>query len=70
MRADRAAAYVGMSKSEFLKLVDAGVMPKPLKIGAMSIWDRLALDMAVEDLTEQSEQEGQNTFDLALRGKP
>jgi predicted DNA-binding transcriptional regulator AlpA len=69
MRADRAAAYLGMSKSEFLKLVDKGTMPKATKIENMAIWDRLALDLAFEELNAVSNDRGSNTFDQVLGSK-
>jgi len=49
MRADRAAAYLSMSQSEFLRLVDEKLMPPPIKIKSMSTWDRLELDAAYEN---------------------
>jgi predicted DNA-binding transcriptional regulator AlpA len=49
MRADRAAAYLSMSQSAFLRLVEEGLMPKPVKIKGMSTWDRLELDTAYEN---------------------
>jgi len=50
-RAERAAAYLGgMSTSTFLKLVDEGRLPKGIKIGGMTMWDRLELDAALENL--------------------
>ena len=52
-RADRAAAYLSMSKSAFLDLVAEGKMPKPIKIGGMTMWDRLELDAALENMKEQ-----------------
>jgi len=64
MRADRAAAYLGMSRSQFLTLVDKGTMPRPIKIGAMAVWDRFALDRAFEELREA---ESENTIDALLR---
>jgi Phage integrase family len=41
LRADRAAAYVGMSRTKFRELVDDGPMPKPLCIDGIRVWDRL-----------------------------
>jgi predicted DNA-binding transcriptional regulator AlpA len=66
MRADRAAAYLSMSRSSFLELVEEGRMPKPARIGGMVLWDRLALDIAFEELTV--EQEGPNSFDVVFDG--
>jgi predicted DNA-binding transcriptional regulator AlpA len=49
MRADRAAAYLGMSTSRFQRMVDDGEMPKPIKMHSMVLWDRSELDDAVEN---------------------
>ncbi|HZN29085.1 MAG TPA: hypothetical protein VFB88_06955, partial [Xanthobacteraceae bacterium] len=48
MRAQRAAAYLDMSMSKFLKLVDEGRMPQPVRIDAIVTWDRFELDEAFE----------------------
>jgi len=50
MRADRAAAYLDMSSSSFLKLVDEGVLPAGVHIKGMVVWDRFDLDNAFENL--------------------
>jgi predicted DNA-binding transcriptional regulator AlpA len=42
--ADRAAAYVCLSRSKFLELVDAGDAPQPLDLGGCPRWDRRRLD--------------------------
>jgi predicted DNA-binding transcriptional regulator AlpA len=44
MDADRAAAYVCLSKSKFLELVDAKEAPQPVNLGGCPRWDRRALD--------------------------
>jgi predicted DNA-binding transcriptional regulator AlpA len=72
MRVDRAANYSGMSRTTFLELVRDGVMPKPMRIGGMTIWDRLALDAALDRLAEEAERERElpqqriNTVDAIL----
>ena len=53
MRGERAAAWTDMSKSKFLELVDQGIMPRGIKVGSMTMWDRLELDAAVENLKDQ-----------------
>ena len=50
MRADRAAAYLDMSSSSFLKLVDEGVLPAGVHIKGMVVWDRYELDAAFENI--------------------
>ena len=46
----QAAAYVGISPTQFDKMVIAGDMPGPRKIGKRRVWDRIELDQAFEDL--------------------
>jgi predicted DNA-binding transcriptional regulator AlpA len=65
MRAERAAGYLGMSTSQFLKMVHDHEMPQPIKVHSMSIWDRLDLDAAVDDL--KAKQTGErNMVDVLL----
>ena len=52
-RANRAAAYLSMAPSTFLKLVEEGVMPRGIKCKGMTMWDRLELDAALENLKER-----------------
>ncbi len=68
MRAERAAAYLSMSRSAFLQLVDQGMMPVPTRIGGMVLWDRLALDVAFDELKALELQKGPNSFDVILGG--
>ena len=44
LRRDEAAAYVGIGPSKFDEMVRAGVLPKPKKWGAASVWDMRLLD--------------------------
>jgi len=67
MRANQAAAYLSMSRSSFLQLVAQGTMAKPSRIGGMVMWDRLALDLAFEELSEVG-QGNPNSFDSVLQG--
>jgi predicted DNA-binding transcriptional regulator AlpA len=48
MRADRAAAYLSMSTSTFLKLVDERKLPQPKRLGGIVFWDRLKLDEFID----------------------
>jgi hypothetical protein len=71
MKADRAAAYLDMSRSKFLELVDANRLPKPKIIDGIRVWDRLALDSAFNDFPERGGDDNlgrRNTFDDVLRG--
>lgn len=45
-----AAAYVGVSPSQFDAWIHQKIMPKPKKIGGVAVWDRLRLDAAFEAL--------------------
>ena len=42
-RADRAAAYLGVSTSKFHVLVAQGRLPKPVRIDGITLWDRFSL---------------------------
>jgi excisionase family DNA binding protein len=53
LRADDAAAYLGVGKTKFLELVDRGTLPRAVTIDSMRIWDRFDLDAAFENLKEQ-----------------
>jgi hypothetical protein len=50
--ADRAAAYLCISKSRFLELVDANDAPQPLDLGGRPRWDRRQLDDRVDAKSE------------------
>lgn len=54
MRAPDAALYIGIGKSKFFELVEAGHLPKPLRIDGCVVWDRLALDAAFGALNDKS----------------
>jgi predicted DNA-binding transcriptional regulator AlpA len=49
LRSDRAAAYLSMSESHFLKLVAAGRLPKGKKLGGIKFWDRAMLDAFIDN---------------------
>jgi predicted DNA-binding transcriptional regulator AlpA len=67
MRVDQAASYFGMSRASFLRLVDDGVMPPPVKVRGMTMWDRYDLDDAWERLKENDGEPNENTVDRRLR---
>ncbi len=49
LRLEEAAAYAGLSPRAFLDEVGAGNMPRPLRLKLRRrVWDRLALDRAIE----------------------
>lgn len=59
MRADRAGAYLGMSRAAFLRLVDDGVLPKGIRItNGMVVWDRLELDAAFDSMKDKGIKHG------------
>lgn len=65
MRAERAAAYLGMGVTLFLQLVNEGKIAKPRRIKGMVAWDRLKLDAFVEDAEDDAAP--MNTVDEILR---
>ena len=69
MRADYAAAYLGMGKTKFLELVDKGTMPKAVVIDGIKVWDRLDLDAAFDAAKEAAEDSpsGRNSFDTIFK---
>lgn len=69
LRAERAAAYLGMGKTKFLELVDKGLLPRAVLIDGLRIWDRLDLDAAFEAAKEaaQDTPTERNSFDNILR---
>jgi excisionase family DNA binding protein len=62
LRAERAAAYLGMGTSTFLRMVSDGVLPKPKSIRGVVAWDRLALDAYVDSIDDA------NSVERILRG--
>lgn len=64
LRSERAAAYVGVSETTFLAMVDEGTMPLPVHPrAAVRVWDRLDLDAAFDNLKDGAE----NTMHRILR---
>ena len=43
-----AASYVGVSPPTFDKLVDDGSMPQPIQFLGRKVWDKHALDRAID----------------------
>jgi predicted DNA-binding transcriptional regulator AlpA len=72
MKAERAAAYLDMSRSKFLELVEAQRLPQPKIIDGIRVWDRLALDAAFDEFPDRRDGDSvsarQNSFDEVLRG--
>jgi predicted DNA-binding transcriptional regulator AlpA len=59
-----AAGYVGVSPSFFDKMIADGRMPKAIRVDGRRIWDRCALDLAFDQLSINSSEEG-NPWDGA-----
>ena len=64
LRADRAAAYLGMGERTFLRLVELGKLPKPKRFGRVVAWDRYRLDAYIDDTDDDV---ADNTVDRLLR---
>lgn len=64
MRAQRAAQYLDISRSQFLQLVDDGILPRPIRMRGVVLWDREDLEVAVKDLESPRENEVQRLLKL------
>ena len=53
----QAAAYVGVSPSLFDEMVKDGRMPKPTRINARTVWDRVRLDEAFAALSDEGDDD-------------
>jgi predicted DNA-binding transcriptional regulator AlpA len=54
----QAAAYIGVSPSLFDEMVKDGRMPKPMRINARTVWDRIKLDEAFAALSDGGDGSG------------
>lgn len=61
---EESARYIGVSPAKFDQLVKDGRMPKPKRIDARTVWDRVSLDIAFGSLPD----EAVNRIDELLRG--
>jgi predicted DNA-binding transcriptional regulator AlpA len=50
----QSAEYIGVGVSKFDEMVRDGRMPKPKRVDARTIWDRLELDEAFSALEQES----------------
>jgi predicted DNA-binding transcriptional regulator AlpA len=57
----QAAAYVGISPTLFDEMVTDGRMPKPVRINARTVWDRVRLDEAFAALSDD-ERDGDDPW--------
>ncbi|TJW02186.1 MAG: hypothetical protein E5W97_21600 [Mesorhizobium sp.] len=63
-----AASFVGASVGYFNKLVDLGLMPKPLPLPGVKRWDVRALEAALDGLSGISEsQQSNNEWDMLVQ---
>lgn len=53
MSRDEAARYIGVGPTKFDEMVSDGRMPRPKRVDGRVIWDRLRLDAAFSDLSEE-----------------
>lgn len=53
MSRDEAARYIGVGATKFDEMVSDGRMPRPKRVDGRVIWDRLRLDAAFSDLSEE-----------------
>jgi hypothetical protein len=65
MNADRAAAYVDISKTKFLEGVASGLWPTPRDVGGLPRWDRHDLDSAVDAMGERKKRLAPKRVSLA-----
>jgi hypothetical protein len=64
MNADRAAAYVDISKTKFLEGVEKGVWPLARDVDGLPRWDRRDLDAAVDAMSDRNKKlAGRKSFD-------
>ena len=53
----QAAVYIGVSPSLFDEMVKDGRMPKPTRINARTVWDRIKLDEAFAALPDGNDRD-------------
>ena len=63
LRREEAAAYIGVSASKFDEMVADRRMPRPKRIDARRVWDRLKLDEAFAALDEEGAHKPRSVWD-------
>jgi hypothetical protein len=58
MRLERAAAYIDVSPSTFLRMVEERVMPQPVVHQGVRMWDRIDVDSAIEETNQVRSPQG------------
>lgn len=51
---EEAARYIGVGTTKFDEMVHDGRMPKPKRVDGRTVWDRIALDGAFNDLPDDN----------------
>lgn len=59
----KAAGYSGIGTTLFDKMVEAGQMPRPKRIGVRNVWDRFEVDLAFDRLSTDGVDTGSNDWD-------
>lgn len=62
LRRTDAARYVGVSPTTFDEWVAAGLMPEPIRVGGVVVYDSRAIDVAFDGLGG-ADREGPNPWD-------
>lgn len=66
LRAELAAAYLGMGRTTFDAGVKSGDIPKPVRtVATIAVWDRHELDRWLDDKRGVAQGEGRNEWDAA-----
>lgn len=58
-----AAGYIGIGTTLFDKMVEAGEMPRPKRIGVRNVWDRFEVDLAFDRLSTDGVDTDSNDWD-------
>lgn len=58
-----AAGYIGIGTTLFDKMVEAGQMPRPKRIGVRNVWDRFEVDLAFDRLSTDGVDTDSNDWD-------
>jgi hypothetical protein len=59
LRRAEAARYIGISPTHFDKQVRVGIVPAPLQLFGVNVWDRTALDALFDGVPQALNEMGQ-----------
>lgn len=62
-----ACRYLGIGSTLFDQLIAEGKLPKPKRIASRVIWDRIALDVAFNDMPEDGKSGLDSMLDMARK---